>query len=129
MRKAVTPNVRRYWGIGNLFFAVMTGIETAYFAPFLTDAVQFPLVLSNVVLLSTSIIDFAISPFAGVIISATKAMKWGRIRSWVKLCPPLIVLFYTLEFAGLNQASSGAVFTIAAFTLSSSTACLSGLRS
>ena len=117
MRKEVTPRVRRYWGIGNLFFAIMTGIETAYLTVFLTDAVQFPLVLSNMVMLVTSIIDFVISPFAGVIISSTKAMKWGKIRSWVKLCPPLIVLFYTLEFAGLNNATSGAVFTIAAFTL------------
>lgn len=117
MRKEVTPRVRRYWGIGNLFFAVMTGIETAYFTAFLTDAVQFPLVLSNMVMLVTSIIDFVISPFAGVIISSTKAMKWGKIRSWVKLCPPLIVIFYTLEFAGLNSSTSGAVFTIAAFTM------------
>lgn len=117
MRKEVTANVRRYWGIGNLFFAVMTGIETAYFTAFLTDAVKFPLVLSNTIMLVTSIIDFVISPFAGVIISSTKAMKWGKIRSWVKLCPPLIVLFYTLEFAGLNNATSGAVFTIAAFTM------------
>lgn len=117
MRKEVTPRVRRYWGIGNLFFAIMTGIETAYFTVFLTDAIQFPLVLSNMVMLVTSIIDFVISPFAGVIISSTKAMKWGKIRSWVKLCPPLIVVFYTLEFAGLNSSTSGAVFTIAAFTL------------
>lgn len=117
MRKEVTSKVRNFWGIGNLFFAVMTGIETAYFTAFLTDAVQFPLVLSNMIMLITSIIDFVISPFAGVIISSTKAMKWGKIRSWVKLCPPLIVLFYTLEFAGLNNAASGAVFTIAAFTL------------
>ena len=110
MRKEVTPRVRHYWGIGNLFFAIMTGIETAYFTVFLTDAIQFPLVLSNMVMLVTSIIDFVISPFAGVIISSTKAMKWGKIRSWVKLCPPLIVVFYTLEFAGLNSSTSGAVF-------------------
>lgn len=117
MRKEVTPQVRRYWGIGNLFFAVMTGIETAYFAPFLTDAVRFPLILANMVMLVTSIMDFIISPFAGVIISSTKAMKWGRIRSWVKICPPLIVLFYTFEFVGLNNDVSGAVFTIIAFTV------------
>ncbi len=117
MRKEVTAKVRNLWGIGNLFFAIMTGIETAYFTVFLTEAIRFPLVLSNVIMLATSIIDFAISPFAGVIISSTKAMKWGKIRSWVRLCPPLIVLFYTLEFAGINNATSGAVFTIAAFTL------------
>lgn len=107
MRKEVTPNVRRFWGIGNLFFAVMTGIETAYFTVFLTDAIRFPLYLSNTVMIATSVIDFILAPFAGVIISSAKAMRWGRIRSWVKICPPLIVLFYTLEFAGLNNAASG----------------------
>ena len=117
MRKEVTPNVRRFWGIGNLFFAVMTGIETAYFTVFLTDAIRFPLYLSNTVMIATSVIDFILAPFAGVIISSAKAMRWGRIRSWVKICPPLIVLFYTLEFAGLNNAASGAVFTVAAFTM------------
>lgn len=117
MRKEVTAKVRNYWGIGNYFFAIMTGIETAYFTAFLTDAIKFPLVLSNMIMLVTSTIDFAISPFAGIIISSSKAMKWGKIRSWVRMCPPLIVLFYTLEFAGINNASSGAVFTIAAFTL------------
>ena len=117
MRKEVTARVRNFWGIGNLFFAIMTGIETAYFTAFLTDAIKFPLVLSNTIMLVTSTIDFLISPFAGIIISSTKAMKWGKIRSWVKLCPPLIVLFYTLEFAGINNAPSGAVFTIAAFTM------------
>ena len=58
MRKEVTPRVRRYWGIGNLFFAIMTGIETAYFTVFLTDAIQFPLVLSNMVMLvHTSVVN------------------------------------------------------------------------
>lgn len=117
MRKQVSKNVRRYWGIGNLFFAVMTGIETAYFTFFLTDVVKFPLYLSSAVMMATSIIDFALAPFAGIIISSTKSMKWGKIRSWVKICPPLIILCYTLEFAGLNAAPSGAVFTVAAFTL------------
>lgn len=117
MRKEVTPNVRRFWGIGNLFFAVMTGIETAYFTVFLTDAIRFPLYLSNTIMIATSVIDFILAPFAGVIISSAKTMRWGKIRSWVKICPPLIVLFYTLEFAGLNSAASGAVFTVAAFTM------------
>ena len=116
MRKEVTPNIRRFWGIGNLFFAVMTGIETAYFTVFLTDAIKFPLYLSNTVMIATSVIDFILAPFAGAIINSSKSMRWGKIRSWVKICPPLIVLFYTLEFAGLNNAASGAVFTVAAFT-------------
>ena len=55
MRKEVSARVRNYWGIGNYFFAIMTGIETAYFTAFLTDAIKFPLVLANMVMLGAYI--------------------------------------------------------------------------
>ena len=86
------------WGVGNIGEGVVSMVTSTYFIIFLTDTAMLPLGLVSLISLVGSILDFLLVPLSGPLLVSTKPMKWGRYRSWLLLCPPLVVLFYLLCF-------------------------------
>lgn len=86
------------WGVGNIGEGVVSMVTSTYFIIFLTDTAMLPLGLVSLISLVGSILDFLLVPLSGTLLVSTKPMKWGRYRSWLLLCPPLVVLFYLLCF-------------------------------
>ena len=87
-----------FWGIGNLGEGFIAIITSTYLAIFLTDVALLPIQIVSAILLITSISDLVLSPLCGAIISAVKPMKWGRLRSWLLVGPPIATIFYILQF-------------------------------
>ena len=86
------------WGVGNIGEGVVSMVTSTYFIIFLTDTAMLSLGLVSLISLVGSILDFLLVPLSGTLLVSTKPMKWGRYRSWLLLCPPLVVLFYLLCF-------------------------------
>jgi len=86
------------WGIGNIGEGVVTMVTSTYFIIFLTDTALLPLWMVSLISTTGSILDFLLVPLSGALMSGCKPMKWGRYRSWLLICPPLVVLFYMLGF-------------------------------
>ena len=86
------------WGVGNIGEGVVSMVTSTYFIIFLTDTAMLPLGLVSLISLVGSLLEFLLVPLSGTLLVSTKPMKWGRYRSWLLLCPPLVVLFYLLCF-------------------------------
>ena len=94
----LSPALRRFFGIGDAGFSLMTCIETYYFQYFLTNIAMFS--MPEVSLISTvySGVDAALSWVYGIMMNSVKPMKWGRYRSWLIAVPWLVPIFYSFMF-------------------------------
>ena len=89
---------KNFWGVGNIGEGFVSTVTSTYFILFLTDTAMLPLGIVSLIALIGSIMDFLLVPVSGAIIVSSKPMRWGRYRSWLLVCPPLVVLFYLLCF-------------------------------
>lgn len=118
MKKALSKSLKRFYGVGDFGFALMTNVETYFFSIFLTDIALFPIVLAGTIMTVTSVVDSVLSPIYGGIINATKPMKWGRYRSWLLICPPIVFLLYMFQYSKIGSDISAAVIICGGFILS-----------
>ncbi len=107
--------VRIFWGIGDAGFQMMVNIESVYFIFFLSDVAKFPVTVVTIVALITSISDFICAPLGGMIINISKPMRWGKIRSWLLVTPPAIIVFFTLQFTYINHTVNGAILVVVGY--------------
>lgn len=118
-RKPLSKTLRRFFGIGDAGFTLMTNVETFYFMSFLTDYAGFTTAIATAINSVFSIIDACLSWIYGGILTGTKAKKWGRYRSWLILTPWLVPFLYAFQFLriGDNEIVS-AVLIVAAAVIS-----------
>jgi GPH family glycoside/pentoside/hexuronide:cation symporter len=74
--------------------------------------------MAGTVMMTASIIDYIVSPLSGAVISGTRPMKWGRIRSWLLVAPPLIIPFYLLQFSNLGNGAVAAIIISLGYVIS-----------
>ena len=105
----------RLWGAADIGEGFIATVSNTYFSLFLTDVAMLPLGYVSIIMLITSIYDFIIAPIAGGIIAAVKPMKWGRLRSWLLICPPVAAIFFTFSYIPLSSAILSTLFIILTF--------------
>jgi len=118
MKKPLSNSIKRFYGIGDLGFSLMTSVETFLFVYFLTDVAKFSLPMVALIGTITSAVDAALSPFYGAIISGTKPMKWGRNRSWMLITPPFVVVLYMFQFTKIGSEAMASTIICVGFILS-----------
>lgn len=118
MKKPLSNAIKRFYGIGDLGFSLMASVETFLFVYFLTDVAKFSLPMVALIGTITSVVDAALSPFYGAIISGTKPLKWGRNRSWMLIAPPFVVILYMFQFTKIGSEAMAATIICAGFILS-----------
>ncbi len=90
--------MRRFWGAGEVGEGFFSSVGGLYFSFFLTDIALLSVGYVSFITLFTSIVDFIISPLSGGIIEGTKPMRWGKLRSWVLICPIIVTIVYPMMF-------------------------------
>ncbi|MEW9122625.1 MAG: MFS transporter [Thermotaleaceae bacterium] len=118
MKKPLSKAIKRFYGIGDFGFSLMTSVELYCFVFFLTNVAKFSLPMVALIGSITSIVDACLSPFYGAIISGTKALKWGRNRSWLLIAPPFVVLLFMFQFTKIGPEPIAAAIVCAGFILS-----------
>lgn len=93
-----------FWGAADIGEGFLATIHNTYFSLFLTDVALLPLSAVSIIMLVTSIFDFIAAPIAGAVISGTKPMKWGRIRSWLLVAPPIAMIFSMLSYVPYSSS-------------------------
>ncbi|NLZ38302.1 MAG: hypothetical protein GX893_01665 [Firmicutes bacterium] len=96
-------NKLHFWGIANAGEGFISIISSTYMSIFLTDVALLPLGMVSAVMLVTSTADFILALTAGAIIVATRPMKWGKLRSWLLVCPPITALFSIIQFLSFPE--------------------------
>ena len=97
------------WGIGNVGEGVVTMVTSTYFMIFLTDTALLPLWMVSLISITGSVLDFFLVPLSGVLLDSVRFTRWGRYRSWLLVCPPLVVLFYVLCFTVTGSVATTAL--------------------
>ncbi|MFZ7133280.1 MAG: MFS transporter [Eubacteriales bacterium] len=116
-RKAIQKKKLRFWGAADIGEGFVATVTTTFFAVFLTDIARLPLAWVSLVMLITSWFDFFIAPTAGAIMSTIKPKKWGKLRSWLFICPPIAAFFFVFHFASFSNPILTAITTTGSFML------------
>lgn len=98
MKKNVTKSMKTFWGVGEIGEGFFSSIGALYFSYFLTDIALLPVGYVSAILLFTGIVDFIISPLSGALIEGSKPMRWGKLRSWVLICPFVVLIASPMEY-------------------------------
>lgn len=114
--KKLSAALRNAYGVGDAGFVLMSNIETFYFMNFLTGVGGFSPMIAAMINSVFSIIDACLSWLYGGIINGSKAMKWGRYRSWLIVVPWIVPFIYAFQFIriGDNEMASAVLIIIAA---------------
>lgn len=117
-KKPLSKALRTFFGIGDLGFSLMTSVELYFFVFFLTNVAKFSLGTVALIGSVTSIVDAILSPFYGAVIEGTKPMKWGKYRSWMLVCPPIVVVLYMFQYTKIGGEGLAAIIVTLGFILS-----------
>jgi len=117
-KKPLSSGLKKFFGVGDLGFTLMSNVEVFYFAYFLTNIAKFDLGTTAIIMTLTSTIDMVLSPFYGGFIDALKPMKWGKYRSWLLVIPPIVVVLYTFMFTIIGTGIVPIVIICVAFLTS-----------
>ncbi|MFZ7134252.1 MAG: MFS transporter [Eubacteriales bacterium] len=113
MKKPLTKTIKYGYGVAEFGYSLANNVEIYFFTFFMTNIAAYSLGMTAFVGMLSAILNTIMTPFYGAIIAKVKAMRWGRLRSWMILMPPLCILCYGLEFSriGSNELIA-AIFVI-----------------
>lgn len=114
--KGLSNTLKYFFGVGDAGFVLMSNIETFYFMTFLTDLAGFSAVIAGMINSVFSIVDACLSWVYGAILNGTKAQKYGRYRSWLRLLPWIVPFVFAFQFIRIseNEMLSAVIIIIAA---------------
>lgn len=115
--KAVSSALKKFFGIGDFGFGLMTNIDTFYATYFFTNIAKFSLGIVTTITTISAIIDAILSCLYGAWMNKIKPKKWGRYRSWLILTPWMVPFLYALQFFKISNGILGIIImTVAMIT-------------
>lgn len=115
--KPVSSSLKRFFGVGDLGFTMMSNIDTFYASYFFTNIAKFSLGIVTTITTISAIVDAILSCLYGAWMNKIKPKKWGRYRSWLILTPWMVPFLYAMQFLKINNGIAGiVVMTIAMIT-------------
>lgn len=114
MNKTKISNKLILWGAADIGEGFIAIVSSTYLSIFLTDVALLPLGIFSAVMMITSMFDFVMAITAGGIIDSIKPMKWGKLRSWILICPPITAIFFIVHFISVPGKAllSASIITI-----------------
>jgi glucuronide carrier protein len=118
MADKLKKSVLYTYGIADMFFMLIVGMEMFYFTAFLTDYAQFSMTGAAIILWVTGAFDMVCALIAGVILQKVTLRFGGKYRSWFLIGPALFVPFFILQFSRIGNDLLAAFIIIAGFVIS-----------
>ncbi|KPU44299.1 putative symporter YjmB [Oxobacter pfennigii] len=118
MKKPLSKSLKTFYGVGDLGFSLMTSVGMYLQAYFLTDVAGFNLALVALIITLPNTIDAIFSAVYGAIIDGVKPMKWGKLRSWLLVAPPFVVIFMALQYTKIGPDNIAAAIIIVSALIS-----------
>ncbi len=113
-KKGLSGALKKFYGVGDCGFTLMSNIESYYFSFFLTNLAQFSLPMVTFITTVSSTVDALLAWIYGAILNSIKPMKWGRYRSWLIVIPWLVPFLYAFQFIKIGDGMLSAVIIIMA---------------
>lgn len=86
------------WGSADIGEGLVTTISNTYLSVFMTDVACLPLGIISAAMLVMSVGDFALALMTGFVFALIPTMRWGKLRSYLIIAPPLAAFFFTVHF-------------------------------
>lgn len=113
MKKPLTNTIKYFYGIAELGYGLANNVELYFFTFFMTSIAKFSLGTVALVGTVSAVANIILTPFYGMIIEKSKPMRWGKLRSWMVIMPPLSALCFALEFSRIgSSAAIAAIFVV-----------------
>lgn len=91
-----------FYGVGDFGASTFSNMKQYFWPYFLSTINMFPLGVIAIITTVTQVVTIVLSPLYGAIIDGTKAMRWGKYRSWVIIPLPFCVVFSSLAWTNLG---------------------------
>ncbi len=114
-RKGLSKALKRFYGVGDFGFTLMTNVESYYFQIFLTNLAKFSPTVAGLIGTITTAVDACLSWIYGAIINSVKPKKWGRYRSWLIMLPWLVPFLYAFQFLKVGDGALAAIIVTLGF--------------
>lgn len=115
--KKISGALKKFFGVGDFGFTLMSNIDTYYASYFFTNIARFSTGIVAVMTTISAVVDAILSMMYGAFMNKGKARKWGRYRSWLILTPWLVPFLYVGQFIRIGNGMAAVVFvTLAMIT-------------
>lgn len=116
-RAGISPMLKKFFGVGDFGFTLMTNVDTFYANYFFTNIAKFSLGSISAINTVSGVIDAILSCVYGAFLNKIKPAKWGRYRSWLIITPWIVPILYALQFVKISNGAAGLAFvTVAMIT-------------
>ena len=118
--KKISGSLKKFFGVGDFGFTLMSNIDTFYASYFFTNIAKFSTGIVAVMTTISAVVDAILSMMYGAFMNKGKAKKWGRYRSWLILTPWLVPFLYAGQFIRIGNGMAAVVFVTLAMITSRS---------
>lgn len=116
-QKPISGTLKKFFGVGDFGFNLMSNIDTYYASYFFTNIAKFSTGIVAVMTTISAVVDAILSMMYGAFMNKGKAKKWGRYRSWLIMTPWLVPFLYGAQFIKLGNGTAAVIFvTLAMIT-------------
>lgn len=91
------------WGIADVGEGLVAFISGTYLSFFMTDVALIPLSITSVAMFVMSASDFILASTAGTLILMLPEGRWGRLRSYLLVCPVIAAVFFVIHFISFGN--------------------------
>ena len=102
-RNGLSTSLKRFFGVGDFGFTLMSNIDTFYATYFFTNIAKFSLGVITVMTTISAVVDAVLSCLYGPFLNKIKPKKWGRYRSWLILTPWMVPFLYAMQFIKIGH--------------------------
>ena len=115
--KPINKKIKRFWGVSEVGFSVMSMMETSFLLFFLTDVAKLPLDMAAFITSTAAIADAICAVPSGIVIDKL-SFRSGKYRPWLLICPPVVTLLFVLCFTRIGSDTLTCAIIITAYVLS-----------
>lgn len=115
--KKISGTLKKFYGVGDFSFTLMSNIDTFYASYFFTNVAKFSLAAISIMTTISAVVDMILSMMYGAFLNKIKAPKWGRYRSWFIITPWMVPFLYACQFIKIGNGIAAMIFaTLAMIT-------------
>ncbi len=115
--KQISGTLKKFFGVGDFGFSLMSSIDTYYASYFFTNIAKFSTGIVAVMTTISAVVDAVLSMLYGAFMNKGKPRKWGRYRSWLILTPWMVPFLYAGQFIRIGNGTAAVIFvTLAMIT-------------
>lgn len=103
-KKVLSNAQRNLYGIADFGFMFLPMFANSYWAFFLTDIAKFDIATYRTISVVATTVYAIWGPFSGIPIEKVKPMKWGKIRSWLIIGPPIVFILHIFKFVRIGSS-------------------------